>query len=87
MRRATLTGVLVNALLHVDQLMYVAAVSLAFNISAWVQRGRVARVRGEELVVDGIEGEEDGEWEVELMSVIIEALVREEESEDAFPIW
>ena len=81
--RAALTGVLINTLLHPDRLVRVAAASLAFNVGAWVQRGRVARVRGKE-VLDGIrDGEEDGEWEVELVSAVVEALASEEESEDA----
>ncbi|KAH9980190.1 PPPDE putative peptidase domain-containing protein [Lactifluus volemus] len=83
-RRAALTGVLVNTLLHADRLVRVAAASLAFNVGAWVQRGRVARVGGGEPAFDGIrEGEEDGEWEVELVSAVAEALAGEEESEDA----
>jgi hypothetical protein len=81
--RAALTSVLVQTLLHQDRLVRVAAASLAFNVGAWVQRGRVARIKGEE-VVDGIrESEEDGEWEVELVSAVAEALAGEEESEDA----
>jgi desumoylating isopeptidase 1 len=81
--RAALTSVLVQTLLHQDRLVRVAAASLAFNVGAWVQKGRVARIKGEE-VVDGIrEGEEDGEWEVELVSAVAEALAGEEESEDA----
>ena len=63
--------------------MRVAAASLAFNVGAWVQKGRVARIKGEE-VADGIRAdEEDGEWEVELVSTVVEALADEEESEDA----
>jgi hypothetical protein len=43
-----------------------------------MQKGRVARIKGEE-VVDGIrESEEDGEWEVELVSAVAEALAGEE---------
>ncbi len=81
--RTALTSVLVQTLLHQDRLVRVAAASLAFNVGAWVQKGRVARMKGEE-VVDGIrEGEEDGEWEVELVSAVAEALAGEEESEDA----
>lgn len=81
--RAALTSVLVQTLLHQDRLVRVAAASLAFNVGAWVQRGRVARMKGEE-VVDGIRAdEEDGEWEVELVSAVAEALAGEEESEDA----
>jgi hypothetical protein len=81
--RAALTGVLVQTLLHSDRLVRVAAASLAFNVGAWVQRGRVTRIKGGD-VVDGIRvDEEDGEWEVELVSAVTEALANEEESEDA----
>jgi thiol-disulfide isomerase/thioredoxin len=81
--RAALTSVLVQTLLHQDRLVRVAAASLAFNVGAWVQKGRVARIKGQE-VVDGIRAdEEDGEWEVELVSAVAEALAGEEESEDA----
>ena len=66
---------LVQTLLHSDRLVWVAAASLPFNVGAWVQKGRVARVKGDEgTTVDGIRaGEEDGEWEVELVSVVTEA--------------
>jgi hypothetical protein len=57
---------------------------LAFNVGAWVQKGRVARVKGGADAVDGIRAsEEDGECEVELVSAVAEALANEEESEDA----
>lgn len=82
--RAALTNVLVQALLHSDRLVRVAAASLAFNVGAWVQKGRAARVKGGTDAVDGIRaGEEDGECEVELVSAVTEALANEEESEDA----
>ena len=43
----------------------------------------MAGIKGEE-VADGIwADDEDGEWEVELVSVVAEALAGEEESEDA----
>ena len=81
--RAALTSVLVQTLLHQDRLVRVAAASLAFNVGAWVQKGRVAGIKGEG-VINGIrDGEEDGEWEVELVSAVAEAFVGEEESEDA----
>ena len=52
--RGALTGVLVQTLLHQDRLVRVAAASLAFNVGAWVQRGRIARTKGgREEVVDG----------------------------------
>ena len=82
--RAVLTNVLVQTLLHSDRLVRVAAASLAFNVGAWVQKGRVARIKKGEDAIDGIRaGEEDGEWEVELVSAVAEALGSEEESEDA----
>jgi len=81
--RAALTGVLVQALLHSDRLVRVAAASLGFNVGAWVQKGRLARARGDDVVNGLREGEEDGEWEVELVSAVTEALANEEESEDA----
>ncbi|KAH9047716.1 DUF862-domain-containing protein [Lactarius hengduanensis] len=81
--RASLTGVLVQTLLHPDRLVRVAAASLGFNVGAWVQKGRIARARGDDVVNGLREGEEDGEWEVELVSAVAEALANEEESEDA----
>ncbi|KAH9080432.1 DUF862-domain-containing protein [Lactarius deliciosus] len=78
-----LTGVLVHTLLHPDRLVRVAAASLGFNVGAWVQKGRIARARGDDVVNGLREGEEDGEWEVELVSAVAEALANEEESEDA----
>ncbi|KAH9969699.1 PPPDE putative peptidase domain-containing protein [Russula dissimulans] len=81
--RAALTSVLVQTLLHSDRLVRVAAASLAFNVGAWVQKGRVARFKGEEAVNGIRANEEDGEWEAELVSAVAEALRSEEESEDA----
>ena len=82
-------SVLVQTLLHQDRLVHVAAASLAFNIGAWVQRGRVARAKGgREDAVDGIcADEEDGEWEVKLVNAVVEALAGEEESDDAGELY
>jgi len=76
--------VVVQTLLQ-DRLLRLAAASLAFNVGAWVQRGRVSRTkRGREEAVNAIRAEEaDGELEVELVSAVVEALAGEEESEDA----
>ena len=62
---------------------------MAFNLGAWVQRGRVARTKvGREEVVYGIQAnEEDGEWEVEHISAVVEALSGEEESDDAGELY
>lgn len=79
-----MTSVLVQSILHEDKLVRVAAASVAFNVAAWVQRGRVARIQGGNEPKNGgmREDEEDGEWEVELVSAIVEALEREKESEE-----
>jgi hypothetical protein len=85
--RPALTSVLVQTPLHQDRLLRVAAASLAFNVGAWVQRSRVARIKGEEAA-DGIRADqEDGEWEVELVSAVAEVLSGEEEDEDAGELY
>ncbi|EIM85886.1 DUF862-domain-containing protein [Stereum hirsutum FP-91666 SS1] len=82
--KAAVTSVVVQSILHEDKLVRVAAASVAFNVAAWVQRGRVARIQGGNEPKNGgmREDEEDGEWEVELVSAIVEALEREKESEE-----
>jgi hypothetical protein len=54
-----------------------------------VQRGRVTLTkRGGEDAVDGILADkEDGEWEVELVGTIAEALAGEEVSEDVGELY
>ncbi|VDC02435.1 unnamed protein product [Peniophora sp. CBMAI 1063] len=74
---------LVRSVLHSDRLVRSAAASAAFNAAAWVQRGRVARVRGQSSPADGAgEGDEDGEWDLELLSALVEGIRSESESED-----
>jgi desumoylating isopeptidase 1 len=73
--------VLVPGLLSEDAAVRTSAASLAFNVAGWMQRGRVGREEG-----GGGEGvredEEDGEWEVEMVSAVVEAIERETNSED-----
>jgi desumoylating isopeptidase 1 len=57
-----------------------AAASLAFNISAWLQKGRVLAA-GKGVGGQGAAGE-DGDWEVEIVSAVIEAIGREKDSEE-----
>ncbi|THH06707.1 hypothetical protein EW146_g9529 [Bondarzewia mesenterica] len=82
--KSVVTEMLVQMILHEDRLVRVASASVAFNIAAWVQRGRAARLRRDEGKADeGIrEGEEDEEWEIEMVSAVVEALDREKESEE-----
>lgn len=75
--RAELTDVLVPSLLHVDGAVRMAAASLAFNVAAYFQKGRVDRLKGNVISV-----QEDEEWEVEIVSAVVEALDRETKSEE-----
>ncbi|KII86619.1 hypothetical protein PLICRDRAFT_113667 [Plicaturopsis crispa FD-325 SS-3] len=72
--RAGITDVLVPALLHEDAAVRTAAASLAFNVAAYLHKGRHG---GGKTAAEG-----DGDWEVELGSAIVEAIGREKGSEE-----
>lgn len=75
-----MTLLLVTTLLHDDAAVRTAAASLAFNVAAYLQKGRVDKVKNGGGEVQGIE--EDGDWEVEMVSAVVEALNREKSSEE-----
>ena len=64
-KRAGVTSLLVTSLLHADAHVRTAAASLAFNVAAYVQRGRLEQVRNRKGYVSPTT-DEDGEWEVEV---------------------
>lgn len=74
--RTEVTSLLVATLLHEDAAVRTAAASLAFNVAAYLQKGRVDKVKG------GAGIDEDGDWEVEMTSAVMEALDREKGSEE-----
>ncbi|RDB15260.1 hypothetical protein Hypma_004803 [Hypsizygus marmoreus] len=76
--RVSLTAVLIPSLLHADAAVRTAAASLAFNVAAFLQKGRVDKINA---VSSGIVTE-DEDWEVEMVSAVIEALDREVSSEE-----
>lgn len=82
--KAAVTSVLVQTLLHEDRLVRVAAASVAFNVAAWVQRGRVARLTGSGTGKgdEAKENEEDEERDTEIISAVIESINKESESEE-----
>ena len=89
--REMITRLVVGGLLSEDSGVRSAAASLAFNVSAFYQRGRVEGVRGGSGnsgsgvaggAGDVAEGEEEGDWEVEMVSAVVEALRNEKASED-----
>ncbi|KZP33435.1 DUF862-domain-containing protein [Athelia psychrophila] len=77
--RVAVTDLLVTSLLHADAAVRTAAASLAFNIAAYFQKRRVDQLKGQD---SGGGGEEAGEWEVEIVSAVIEAIDRERASEE-----
>lgn len=79
-KRKGLTALLVGSVLHADALVRTAAASLAFNVSAYVQKERLEQVRKQYGPFAA--SEEDGDWEVEVVSAILEALQKETQSED-----
>ena len=80
-KRASVTALLVGSLLHADVHVRTAAASLAFNVAACVQRGRLEQVRRKRGHVSPTT-DEDGEWEVEVVSAVLEALQNEVQNED-----
>lgn len=78
--RARMMDVLVPCLLHEDAAVRTAAASAAFNVAAFLQRGRVDQVRSGRS--DAVGSELEGDWEVEMVSAVVEAIGRETTSED-----
>ncbi|KAH9927057.1 DUF862-domain-containing protein [Amylocystis lapponica] len=76
--RALATRVLVSSLLHADAAVRTAAASVAFNVAAFLQKGRIEGLRGASVGGE----DEDGEWEVEMVSAVLEALSKEVQSEE-----
>jgi hypothetical protein len=71
---------LVTTLLHDDAAVRTAAASLAFNVAAYLQKGRVDNVKSGGSETEGME--EDGDWEIEMASAVVEAIDREKNSEE-----
>lgn len=82
--RQNLTALLIPALLHGDALVRTAAASLTFNLAAHYQRPLIEAQkngkRGETMTDNASEGQ--GDWEMEIVSAVLEALEREKQSED-----
>ena len=71
-RRSSFTQVAVAGLLHEDTNVRTAASTLVFNVSAYLQRSRRQAPSQPDPV-------EDGDWEVEVLTAVIETLSRESE--------
>jgi hypothetical protein len=78
-QKQKLTELVVQTLLHDDTLVKNASASLIFNLAAVVQNNRVKSVRGEKIQIVTDESED---WEVEMISAIVEALRRDNGNEE-----
>ncbi|KAF5324515.1 hypothetical protein D9611_004484 [Ephemerocybe angulata] len=80
--RESATQVLIPSLLHDDATVRTAAASLAFNLAAALQKPRVDAMRNGTRWTTQSEGEDVGDWEVEMASAITEAIDREKDNEE-----
>lgn len=76
--RSTVTLLLIPTLLHEDAAVRTSAASLAFNVAAFLQNARIDKVRNGRTGTEY----EDEDWEVEMVSAIVEAVDRENENEE-----
>ncbi|KAI6027534.1 PUL domain-containing protein, partial [Pisolithus microcarpus] len=77
--RNDLTAMLVLSLLHENVAVRSAAASLAFNVAAHLQKHRLEKIESH----GNIDPEdEDLDWELEVISALLEAIGRENASED-----
>jgi len=76
--REGVTKLLVDALLHDDATVKIAAASLGFNIAAYLQKQRIDKVKARD---DSPSAEENEEWETEIVVAILNAVERETSSE------
>lgn len=79
-KRPGVTALLISTLLHEDASVRTAAASLVFNISASIQKTRVDQMRSMNGSVAGLG--EDGDWEVEVVSAVLESIRNETRNED-----
>ncbi|KAG1898145.1 PPPDE putative peptidase domain-containing protein [Suillus fuscotomentosus] len=77
--RSSTTALMVAALFHDDATVRLAAVNLAFNMTVHLQRLRVEKVRGN---VEGDDVGENEDWDVEMISALLEVIEREKASEE-----
>jgi hypothetical protein len=73
-RERLTSDLLIPALLHEDLAVRTAAASLAFNVGAEIQKRRTANT--------STEGESEADLESEVITALVEAISREETSED-----
>jgi hypothetical protein len=82
-QKQKLTELVVQTLLHDDASVKNASASVIFNLAAVVQSNRMKSARGEQMQsTKSIVTDESEDWEVEMISAIVEALRREKDNEE-----
>lgn len=76
--RTILTQLLITSLLSQDSQIRQAAASLAYNCSTNVS---IERLKKEEGTWTGMTEQEDDDWQVELLSAVVDALTKEKDEE------
>lgn len=76
--RSQLTQLLVSSLLASDTQVRQAAASLAYNCSTCIATERLEKEKG---TFSGMTEQEDDDWEVELSSAMMDALIKENDQE------
>lgn len=76
--RSQLTQLLVSSLLASDSQIRQAAASLAYNCSTCIAIERLEKEKG---TFSGMAEQEDDDWEVELSSAVMDALIKETDEE------
>lgn len=80
--RQMLMSLLVSSLLHEDASVRTAAASLTFNVAAHYQKPRIEGQRSGKRGEEVLYGDEEGDWELEIISAAVEALRTETANED-----
>ncbi|KAF9267288.1 DUF862-domain-containing protein [Marasmius fiardii PR-910] len=80
--RSEVTALVIPSLLHSDATVRNAGASLAFNMAAFLQMQRVEAVRDSNGAGTVKNDMEDEDWEIEMVSALVEATDREKTNED-----
>ncbi|KAG7088268.1 hypothetical protein E1B28_012282 [Marasmius oreades] len=80
--RLEVIALVIPSLLHGDGSVRNSGASLAFNMAAFLQTGRAEAVRNSNGGGTVKSDMEDEEWEIEMVSAVVEAIDREKTSED-----
>lgn len=79
--RGPLTQLLINSLLSSETQVRQTAAALAFNCSTIVANERLKKEEEEEGYLSGVPQQEDDDWQIEIVSAMMDVLGKEKEEE------